>query len=399
VPVCGVLTRRLDDPRLARMATFAGIAVIAYAAAVVLNARITAIDLVFTVALAALPPLAWLAAARAPGELRRLVVLLAAAATLWLLGSLMWYGYFLAAGSRIPTPPGPWDLLFLGAYTLAFGSLWVALRPGFAARKAALDTSVIVATGAGLGALIVAHGLSQGVSTVSLVTLVRPLFGVATLMVIASALLGRWDGLPLSIALIGLGQLFLTIGSFVYSVRSITGDFVSDNRWADLPWFAGLTASILAALVIVLRLDRPLTLRPPSVPGASRARVHMLAANCALVVAGASGLLAYRGRHWTVLAIELAVVCWVGIAMNARARQTVGELERAYARLDHAHAALERANDGLAAANVEIRSVHTAFEDVLVLVDERTHGRLSELIEDSGEDLARFLARYRRSGP
>jgi exonuclease VII small subunit len=89
--------------------------------------------------------------------------------------------------------------------------------------------------------------------------------------------------------------------------------------------------------------------------------------------------------------------------MALRARSSIRELEAAYARLDRAHLNLERArdrleqtNEELARANVELRSVHGAFEDLLVLTDERTHGGLRDLVEDAGEDLARLLARYLR---
>ena len=110
---------------------------------------------------------------------------------------------------------------------------------------------------------------------------------------------------------------------------------------------------------------------------------------------------------WThrtiVLVVDLAAVGWAGVAMTLRSWGAIRELERAYERLDRAHVELEHANDRLletndrlAAANVEIRSVHGAFEEVLVLVDERTDGGLRNLIEESGEDLARFLTRYRR---
>ena len=88
--------------------------------------------------------------------------------------------------------------------------------------------------------------------------------------------------------------------------------------------------------------------------------------------------------------------------MSLRSRDGIRELEGAYERLDRAHVDLERANDRLveaneqlAAANIGIRSVHEAFENVLVLLDERTDGRLRDLIEESGEDLARFLSRFR----
>jgi hypothetical protein len=38
--------------------------------------------------------------------------------------------------------------------------------------------------------------------------------------------------------------------------------------------------------------------------------------------------------------------------------------------------------------------VHEGFEDLLVLADERTGGGLRDLIEQTGDDLAGFFARY-----
>ena len=396
--------RRAERTRLARLTTVVGCGVAAYSAAVVLDAGSVAINLSFVLALTALPPLAWWAVARVSPELRTLFALLGTASTLWLGGTVMWYAYYADAGDRIPTPPGPWDVLFFSAYALALGSLWFAPRSAVSLRRTALDASLILAAGLALGATIVGHGLAHGVSAASLVTLIRPLFGVATLTLIASALLGRWEGLPRSIALVGLGQLFLTVGSFVYSVRSISGDFVADDRWADLPWFAGVSASILAALVVVLRLDRPLTFGRPAAPAASgRSGAGMVASLCALAVVVGASLEAIWTHRTIVLVVDLAAVGWAGVAMTLRSWGAIRELERAYERLDRAHVELEHANDRLletndrlAAANVEIRSVHGAFEEVLVLVDERTDGGLRNLIEESGEDLARFLTRYRR---
>ena len=106
------------------------------------------------------------------------------------------------------------------------------------------------------------------------------------------------------------------------------------------------------------------------------------------------------------LIVGLLCGAWVGLAMAVRARSSIRELERAYERLDSTHLELERtqdrlaeANNELARANIGLRTVHEAFESLLVMVDERTHGGLRELIEQSGEDLARLLKRYRAREP
>ena len=73
-------------------------------------------------------------------------------------------------------------------------------------------------------------------------------------------------------------------------------------------------------------------------------------------------------------------------------------LARRLARLDAALAESERHRDQLAAANeelartnLELRTVQVAMTDVLNLADERTHGRMRELIEDTGTELAQLL--------
>jgi hypothetical protein len=371
--------------------------------AVLLGAHKSSVDVAFTAMLAALPPLAWWAVARAPAQLRRPFRLLALASTLWLVGTLVWYAYYLDEGNRIPRPPGPWDAFFIAAYLLVLASLWQALRPVIPLGRAALDVSIVGAALLALGVAAVAPGLSHGISAQSTVTALRPLFGMVALMLVGSALLGSWAGLPLSIVLIGLGQVCLTIGSFVYSVRSISGDVVADDPWATFGWFAGLCLSILATLVIALRLDRPLRAvrgkTIPGVPGSARSVIAVsLGALATTIAVAVYGIVA--GSRSTVLAGLLATG-WTGVAMAGRARGAIRDLEVAYERLDGSHLALERAhdrlaemNEQLAAANVEIRAVHEGFEDLLVLADERTGGGLRDLIEQTGDDLAGFFARY-----
>jgi hypothetical protein len=44
--------------------------------------------------------------------------------------------------------------------------------------------------------------------------------------------------------------------------------------------------------------------------------------------------------------------------------------------------------DDLARANAEIRTIRIAYAEVLNLADERTEGRIRELMEDTGDALA-----------
>lgn len=381
-------------------------AITCYGAASAFGAGLAQLDLVFTFALLALPPFVWWAFAIAPRQLRRFCGLLAPAATLWLAGSLVWYGYFLANGSKVPTPLGLWDLLFLAAYSLVLASVWVAMRPAITLRHAASDASVVIAAGVALGAALIGHGLEHGVSTESLATLVRPLFGVVTLTLIASAALGSWEGLPRSIVLFALGQAFITIGSIVYSFEAVQTAYL-DDRWANVGWFAGAAISMLAASVLILGVDRPVrALRRPPIPNhpAGAKGVLYLAAGGVAVSVGVA-LSGYLAGHAAVLLVGLIASAWIGVAMALRARSSIREVETAYDRLDHAHLQLERtkdeladANEQLARTNVQIRAVHGAFEDLLELADERTNGRLRELIEEAGEDIARLLAQHRGRG-
>jgi hypothetical protein len=41
--------------------------------------------------------------------------------------------------------------------------------------------------------------------------------------------------------------------------------------------------------------------------------------------------------------------------------------------------------------NLELRVMHIAFADLLNLADERSSGRMRELIEDTGDELAELL--------
>jgi hypothetical protein len=383
-----------------RLLAFAvGAAYAAYFVATVSGAPEELLSPLFSVFMVPVPFAVWWAYARAPADLRRLLLLLSWAATSWLVGSAVWYGYYFAAGSEVPEPPGTWDAFFLVARILVVMAIVDAMRTLISFRIAALDAVVICAATLALGAAFVSRGLEDGVSAASVFTLNRPVLGIVTLMLIVSAALGSWRGLPLSIVLLGAGEVALTVGSLVYSFQAIQGAYV-DSRWADLGWAGGAALSILAASVIITGVDRPIRvaagIRIPRHAGGSRSVLLVsLGALFATVGVACYGLLAEKR---SLILTGLFASVSIGIAMALRARDAIRTAEDAYTRLDEALSESERARDELAAANValgranlELRTTHVAFADLLNLADERTNGRLRELIEDTGGELADLL--------
>jgi hypothetical protein len=381
-----------------------GGAYLAYVLATIGGAPEALLSPLYSVFLFPLPFVVWWAFRRAPPELRRLIRLLAWAATLWLVGSLVWYAYYFAGGSEVPEPPGTWDIFLVLARLLVIAAIVDAMRSLMSIRLAALDASVVCAATVALGAAFIARGLEGGVSTSALFTLNRPLLGIVTLMLIVSAALGSWQGLPLSIVLMALGEVALTIGSLIYSYQAINDEFV-DDRWAGLAWAGGAVLSIVAASVIIARVDRPIRVsarpRIPQHPAGSRP--VLLVALTGLLLTLATALYGLTAHKPVVAVLGVAAGAWIGAAMAFRARSSIRTAEKAYVRLDEAHRDSERSRDGLAAANlelaranVELRTLHVAMADVLNLTDERTHGRMRELIEDTGGQLADLLERELR---
>jgi hypothetical protein len=229
---------------------------LAYLAATLAGAPRDTLSLVFAIVVCPIPVVAWWAYARAPAQLRPTWLLCSWAATLWLVGSCVWYAAFLANGSAVPHSPGLWDVFLILARLLLIAAIIVALRSLLSLRIAALDVVVIVAATLAIGAAIVGQGLEERVTAESLVTLNRPLLGIVTLILMASAAFGSWQGLPRSIVLLGLGEIGLTIGSLIYSYSAVQRDYV-DDRWANLAWAAGAGFSVLAGCVLILRIDRP----------------------------------------------------------------------------------------------------------------------------------------------
>jgi hypothetical protein len=124
---------------------------LAYLLATLAGAPRQTLSLVFNLAVLPLPFIAWWTYARAPAALRPLWLLCAWAATLWLLGSLVWYGFFLANNSIVPKPTGWWDIAFAAAQLLLIAAILTAIRSFALVRLAALDACVISAAGIALG--------------------------------------------------------------------------------------------------------------------------------------------------------------------------------------------------------------------------------------------------------
>jgi hypothetical protein len=386
-----------------------GSAYAGYFVAAVAGAPSSLVSPLFSLFMLPVPFMVWWAYRRAPPELRRLVHILAWAATLWLVGSLVWYAYYFAGGSEVPEPPGTWDLFLVLARLLVIAAIVDGMRSLISFRIAALDASVVCAATIALGAAFIVHGLEGGVSASSLFTLNRPLLSIVTLTLIVSAALGSWQGLPLSIGLMALGEVALTIGSLIYSYQAIQDEFV-DDRWAGLAWAGGAALTILAASVIINGVDRPIRVaarsRIPRHPAGSRSVLLVSLGGLVLTLGVACYGLLEGSRALVVIGLLASV--GIGAAMAFRARDSIRTAEDAYSRLDRALSDSERSrgeiaadNEELARANVELRVMHTAFADLLNLADERSSGRMRELIEDAGDELAELLEeelRHRRPG-
>jgi hypothetical protein len=391
---------RPDRERTFRLLSVAAVVLlVVYLAATLAGLPRATSSLIFSVIVFPVPFLAWWAYARSPRELKSMWLLGAWAATSWLVGSLVWYAFFLANGSVVPTPPGWWDVFFAGAQLLLIAAVATAMRSFALMRIAALDACVITSAGIALGAAFVGRGLENSVSVVTLVPLNRPILGIVTLMLIAAAALGSWDGLPRSLALFGLGEVGLIIGSLIYSYAAVQGHF-TDDRWANLGWTAGAELSMLAAATIILGIDRPLQLparhRVPGHPIGSRAALLVTLVAIVLTLGVATYALLSDRRNVALVAVGASVA--IAVAMAMRARDTLRTAERSSEMLDDVLVESERtqdelhlANSRLRNANAELRTLQLAVAQGFNLIDERTQGRLRELVQEAGDDLAALV--------
>lgn len=343
---------------------------------------------------------------RAAPALRLPLFLFALAAIVWLIGSAVWYAYFFAAGGEVPKPPTAADGFFLAGRVLIIAGIVAALRSAIPFRIAALDALVILSAGLALGTSFIGHRLEEDFTASTLVTLNGPVLGVVILMLIASATVGSWKGVPRSFLLLGAGIASLTIGTLVYSFQAVREVYV-DDRWAGLPWSAAAVLVILAASLIVLRIDHPVRVAPraaiPNRPPGANAALFVSLAALSLTLGVAFYGYASDTRPVAVVGVVTSVL--IGVAMALRAREAIRTAEDAYARLDlalaeaeHSRDELVLANDDLQRANVQLKTLQISLAEALNLADERSHGRMRELIEDTGEELAELLEKHMEQG-
>jgi hypothetical protein len=391
--------RPSGERRFRLLAVGAAILFLGYLAATLAGAPREASSLIFSIAVLPVPFVGWWAYMRAPANLRRTWLLGACAATLWLAGSLVWYAFFLADGSVVPTPPGLWDIFFAGAQLCLIAAVIVSMRSFALARIAAADSVVIASAGIALGAAFIGRGLETQVSPSTLTTLNRPLLGIVTLMLIAAAALGSWDGIPSSLVLFGLGEIGLIVGDLVYSYAAVQGNYDND-RWANLGWSAGAGLAMLAASTVILGIDRPLRLpirhRVPGHPIGSR--VALLVSLIAIMVTLGVATYGLMGDRRNVTLVGIVASLLIAIAIVARARDSLQTAEHAAELLDGAVLESERARDELHNANAQLQKANAdqlvtqlAVAQAFNLIDERTQGRLREVVEQAGGDLAALV--------
>jgi hypothetical protein len=165
-------------------------------------------------------------------------------------------------------------------------------------------------------------------------------------------------------------------------------------------WTAGAELSMLAAVTIILGIDRPLQLpahhRVPGHPIGSRAALLVTLVAIVLTLGVATYALLGDRRNVALIAVGASVA--IAVAMATRARDTLRTAERSSEMLDEVLVESERtqdelhvANSRLRNANAELRTLQLAVAQGFNLIDERTQGRLRELVQEAGDDLAALV--------
>jgi hypothetical protein len=361
---------------------------VAYTAASIAGAPSSWLSVTYYVPMAAVPIVAYLAhrTAKRHPEVSRQAQLwgwLKYAAYLWAAGSFLWLGYYLndphsVFGEGISL--GPWDAFIDAGYICALIGVVSTLRDSIHFRLALADA--VVLGGAGFAALgaFVNHGLENGVTPDSLVTLFRPFLGILLLVLIAAAAAGARGGVPLSTALIGLGQVFLYTGSLVYAYGAVQNHH-SEDRWSDMFYATGACVAICAGLLVAMRVDRPVFARSTGIPGhpaGSRIALTM-ALGAAAVSAVAIGYGYSDGSGPTVVVGCVAVIAIVAGGW-LRTRSTYAALEAACAERD--------------AARLSALNERQALIDLLGFVNDEVEERFRDLLDEAGSTLANAVREY-----
>jgi len=373
------------------------VVLLAYWAATIVNVSQPLLNMVFTVVVVLVLPVAGYSAFRAPAELRLFVAVVVAAFLFQVVGSVLWEVAYLGTHGALPHI-GYWTPFMYAAILLALVGVWAGMRGVLHPRDALLDYSIVVAAAASVAILSTEHhgSIALSASPASIDAVVRPLLSLLVLVLLASAALGRWQTLPLPVGLVGIALLFDASGLLLQSYFIADGIYRTD-RWTNAVWITGLLAAFLAALVILARLDRPVRLSREPLPGVSPMPL-LVVATTAWGVSGGVALDGYLSGEHPALIAGLAAIGWIGIAAVLRMVGALGEARTAYLRLDEAHFALERVQNDrerviaeLERRNVELTAIQTMLGPLFEAADERSDGLLRSKLEETAHDLTRWL--------
>ena len=158
---------------------------------------------------------------------------------------------------------------------------------------------------------------------------------------------------------------------------------------------------MLAASTVILGIDRPVRL-----PARRRVPGHPLGSGAALLVTLAAialtlgvttyGLMTDR-REVALIAVLASIT--IAVAMVIRARDSLRSAERSSELLDSALDRIgaqesrtrRRQRPTADRRTPSLQTIHLAVAQGFNLIDERTQGRLRELIEQTGDDLAALV--------
>lgn len=248
----GVHTTRYGAYEAAVMATI--VFLVAYVTGTALAAPATLLVALFNVPVALVPVGAWLAWHTLSGRHRRVWLLQALAATCWTVGTLVWYAAFATGGDVAPRNPGIWNVFFLAGYALAVAGMRVGLASATRLTHAVVDTIAIAAALVAFGSMLVEKADAIGWTTRTFVVLARPAFGLLMIVLILSALFGRWETVRPSVLIMALGHVFLTLGSLRGTLDFLANDF-ADDHWADVLWAAGAACFLVATARVICHRD------------------------------------------------------------------------------------------------------------------------------------------------
>lgn len=379
------------------LGALAGVLVVGDWAAVVARVDEHPLDVVFTVVVISVFPVGCLAIARAAPHLRRFVVLAVSA----LFFQMLHNGLRYLTGGHL-SDFGTWTVFLWIAMVLGVAAAWVGVRDIVRPRDTLLDYSVVVAAAASVAVAMVGHA-HGGWSFQTITEVVRCLLSLLTVVIIASATLGRWQALPIPVGLVGVSLVFDAAGFLWMSYFISKGTYTTD-RWPTALWFSAAVLALLAGLCVIAGIDRPIRLARHALPGMSP--VSLLAP--ALVALGLATGVAVHGAvsaSSSSLFAGIGAIVWIAVAALLRTTAALSEARTAYRGLDAAHLELERAHERsaelvakLERRNLELTTIQTLLGEVFEIADERSDGQLRSNLEETGADLARWLppSRHRR---